>query len=128
MPLKRDQWKQLKQLDRRTVCSHGLRRFDRVPKEVFVRADIFEDELRRIFYGNEWMVVGHVSEIPNPGDFKTVAVGRVPLLITRNLQGDVHVFFNACSHRANQLETATRGNKKTFTCPYHRWALVRMVI
>lgn len=92
-----------------------------IPKEVFTRADIFEEELKRIFYGPEWHPVAHESEIFNPGDFKTFSVGKVPLLINRDTEGKVGVFFNACAHRGNQLETAAAGNKKEFECPYHRW-------
>ena len=92
-----------------------------VPKEIFVRPDVFEEELRRIFYGDEWLLVAHEAEIPNRGDFKTTSVGRVPLLITRDQVGEVHVFYNSCSHRAAEVETARSGNKRRFACPYHRW-------
>ncbi len=96
-------------------------KINHVPKSIFVRPDVFEEELRRIFYGNEWLLIAHESEIPNKGDFKTTAVGKVPLLITRDREGEVHVFYNACSHRATQVETAASGNKFEFECPYHRW-------
>ena len=93
-----------------------------VPKEVFVRPDIFEEELRRIFYGPEWLLVAHESEIPNQGDFKTSRVGQVPLLITRDRENRVNVLYNSCSHRGAQVETAPMGNKFRFACPYHRWS------
>lgn len=96
-------------------------RINELPKEVFVRADIFEEELARIYYGQEWHPVAHEGELPKPGDFKTFAVGRVPLLIARGNDGEVRVFFNACTHRGNQIETASLGNKREFECPYHRW-------
>ena len=63
--------------------------YNEVPKEVFVRADIFDEELRRIFYGAEWHPVAHEGELPNPGDFKTFLIGRVPLLITRAADGEI---------------------------------------
>jgi len=96
-------------------------RTNEIPKEVFTRADIYEEELKRIFYGPEWHPVAHEGEIPNRGDFKTCFVGKVPLIINRAQDGKVRVFFNACAHRGNQLETATAGNKSEFECPYHRW-------
>jgi phenylpropionate dioxygenase-like ring-hydroxylating dioxygenase large terminal subunit len=92
-----------------------------VPKEIFVREDIYREELRRIFRGPEWFPVAHACEIPNPGDFKTCNVGDVPLLVTRDQDGEPHVFYNSCSHRGAQVETATSGNKRMFQCPYHRW-------
>lgn len=96
-------------------------RTNELPKEVFVRADIFEEELRRIFYGPEWHPVAHEGELPKQGDFKTCSVGRIPLLIARGSDDTVRVFFNACAHRGNQVETASLGNKCEFECPYHRW-------
>ena len=93
-----------------------------VPKEVFVREDIFEQELEDIFYGPYWHPVAHEAEIPNPGDFKLFDLGRVPLLIARGDDNVVRVFINACSHRGNQVETSPCGNSKGFECPYHRWS------
>ncbi len=92
-----------------------------IPKEAFTRKDIYDVELRRIFHGEEWHPVCHESEIPEPGDFKTFRLAGVPLLIARGDDGVVRAFFNACSHRGNQLETAPMGNKTEFECPYHRW-------
>jgi len=93
-----------------------------VPKEVFVRPDIFERELEVFFYGPYWHPVAHAAEIPNPGDFKTFDLGRVPLLIARGDDGNIRVFINACSHRGNQVVADPCGNKKGFECPYHRWS------
>ncbi|MGB4767187.1 MAG: aromatic ring-hydroxylating dioxygenase subunit alpha [Rugosibacter sp.] len=96
-------------------------KLNQIPKEVFSDAKLFETELQKIFYGDGWQVVGHVAEVPNIGDFKTFDLGRVPLLITRGKDNVVRVFFNTCTHRGNQLETSTSGNRKEFECPYHRW-------
>ena len=100
---------------------HWPAQTNEVPKEVFTRADIFDAELRKIFYGPEWHPVAHTGELPNPGDFKTYFVGKVPLIINRGPDGEIRVFFNACAHRGNQLETSGAGNKSEFECPYHRW-------
>lgn len=92
-----------------------------VPKELFVREDLFDLEIEKIFKGPEWHIVAHASEMPNPGDFKTFSVGLVPLLIARGQDDEIRVFYNACSHRGNQIETQTHGNRNKFSCPYHRW-------
>jgi anthranilate 1,2-dioxygenase large subunit len=93
-----------------------------VPKEIFVREDIYQEELRRIFRGPEWFPVAHAAELPNKGDFKTCTVGDVPLLVTRDDEGELHVFYNSCSHRGAQVETRSYGNSRLFQCPYHRWS------
>lgn len=92
-----------------------------VPKEVFDREDIYQQELKRIFYGPEWHPVAHAGEIPEPGDFKTIFIGEMPVLVVHGDDGKIRVFQNACSHRGNLLETRTCGNAHEFECPYHRW-------
>ena len=93
-----------------------------IPTEVFTRQDIFERELELFFYGPYWHPVAHEAEVPNPGDFKTIDLGRVPLLISRGEDGKVRVFLNICTHRGTQLATESMGTKKLFECPYHRWS------
>jgi phenylpropionate dioxygenase-like ring-hydroxylating dioxygenase large terminal subunit len=102
----------------------GLRwpeKFSEIPKEAFHREDIYRAELERIFYGPEWHLLAHASEIPEPGDFKTLDLGEAPLLILRGDDGAIRVFANSCPHRGTQLETRARGNVPDITCPYHRW-------
>jgi phenylpropionate dioxygenase-like ring-hydroxylating dioxygenase large terminal subunit len=98
------------------------RKLNQIPKEVFVSPELFEDELKTIYYGNIWHPVAHVAEIPNIGDFKTFALGRTPLLITRGADGKVNVLVNSCTHRGTQVEMCSAGNRQEFECPYHRWA------
>ena len=95
--------------------------FSEIPKEAFHRDDIYRAELERIFYGPEWHLLAHVSEIPEPGDFKTLDLGEAPLLILRGDDGVIRVFNNSCPHRGTQLATRARGNAPDITCPYHRW-------
>ena len=95
--------------------------YNKVPKEAFTRHDIYKAELEQIFYGPEWHPIAHAAEIPNKGDFKTTRLATVPLIVSHGQDGNIRVFFNSCSHRGNQVETALRGNKKEFECPYHRW-------
>jgi glycine betaine catabolism A len=50
------------------------------------------------------------------------ATGR-PLLVSRDGEGQVHVFLNVCRHRGTRLiEGAEVQCGKRFTCPYHAWS------
>ena len=100
---------------------HWPAKLNEIPKDIFDREDIFRLELERIFYGPEWHPVAHTGELPNIGDFKTFHIGERPLLIIHGQDGQVRVFYNACSHRGTLLETSNRGNKTEYECPYHRW-------
>ncbi|WP_338617398.1 aromatic ring-hydroxylating dioxygenase subunit alpha [Pigmentiphaga sp. CHJ604] len=93
-----------------------------IPKEVFIRKDVFRAEMDRIFHGPQWHPLAHRSEVPRPGDFKTTAIGQVPALIVHGDDGQIRVFANSCPHRGTLLKTAPRGKTKAIECPYHRWA------
>ncbi len=95
--------------------------YNEIPKEIFVRQDLYQAEINRFFRGPEWHPIAHESEVPNAGDFKTCNLADVPLLVIRGEDGHVRAFYNACSHRSNQIEVKPSGNRNEFECPYHRW-------
>jgi Phenylpropionate dioxygenase and related ring-hydroxylating dioxygenases, large terminal subunit len=97
---------------------HGIYRSDR---KVFTDPEIFELEMKYIFEKN-WMYLCHESQIKEKGDFFTTYMGRQPVIITRDKQGEIHGFINACTHRGAQLVNTARGNKRSFTCPFHMWS------
>lgn len=97
-------------------------KFSQVPREVFQRQDIFEEEVKRIFWGPEWHPLCHRAEIPNPGDYKTIDLGEnTPILFLHGEDGVVRAFLNICPHRGVKLKMCNRGKTQTFSCPYHRW-------
>ncbi|MFG1386977.1 Rieske 2Fe-2S domain-containing protein, partial [Xanthobacter versatilis] len=63
----------------------------------------------------------HESQIPNPNDYFTTFIGRQPIVITRDRKGELHALVNACSHRGAMLCRHKRGNRATYTCPFHGW-------
>ena len=96
-------------------------RHSALPKDIFHREDIFRAELDLIFQGPAWHLLGHLAEMPNRGDFKTITIGQSPLLILRGEDDRARVFLNSCPHRGTMLQTASRGHVAEVECPYHRW-------
>ncbi|MEP2683932.1 MAG: benzoate 1,2-dioxygenase large subunit [Sulfitobacter sp.] len=92
----------------------------RCRRDIFTDEEMFELEIKHIFEGN-WIYMAHESQIPNPGDYFTLTMGRTPVVITRDKEGELHALVNACSHRGAQLCRFKRRNQKTFTCPFHGW-------
>jgi Rieske 2Fe-2S family protein len=82
---------------------------------------VFELEQQRIFE-QMWFCAARAEDLPNPGSFKTVTVGRESVLLTRSRTGEIRAFFNVCRHRGAQLCTEPSGEvKRAFQCPYHAW-------
>ncbi|MEL0082297.1 MAG: aromatic ring-hydroxylating dioxygenase subunit alpha [Gammaproteobacteria bacterium] len=92
-----------------------------VPASIFSREDIYQLELEKIFYGPIWHPVAHVSEIAEPGSFKTFQIGEIPLIINRDIDGNFHTFLNVCTHRGVMVEPKSSGIRRNFNCPYHGW-------
>lgn len=95
-----------------------------VPREIYVDPAIYQLEMERIFAGPVWILVCHDAEIPDPGDFKTSVVGEIPVIIVRDMQGEVHVLVNTCAHRGAQVMERPCGNlakERLLTCIYHHW-------
>jgi len=94
---------------------------DEVHRRLFTDPAIFEEELHRIF-GRAWVFVGHESEVPNPGDYKTDRIARQPIVMTRHTDGKVHVLYNTCRHRGATVCQAPQGNATSLRCIYHGWS------
>ncbi|HXG36564.1 MAG TPA: aromatic ring-hydroxylating dioxygenase subunit alpha [Dehalococcoidia bacterium] len=93
---------------------------DRVHARLYYDPAIFEDELQKVWY-RQWIFVGHESEVPNPGDFRTGYIALQPIILIRGADNQVRVLLNRCRHRGNTVCQLKRGNAKFFTCAYHGW-------
>jgi len=98
-----------------------LVRPDRASTRLYTDDAIFAAEMEKIF-SHTWVWVAHVSEIPNPGDFKTAKVGLQPVIVTRDRAVQIHVLLNRCRHRAATLCEARAGHVNSLICPYHGWS------
>lgn len=67
------------------------------------------------------IIIGHVSDVADPGQFLTHDETGVPILVTRTQDGALKAFLNVCRHRGARLEDKPCGKARTFSCPYHAW-------
>lgn len=91
-----------------------------VSREIFVSPELYEREQEQVF-ARAWLFIGHESQIPNPGDYFVSRMGEESVILTRDLQGSIHVLLNTCRHRGMKVCRYTDGNTRTFMCPYHGW-------
>jgi len=92
----------------------------RANRRIFTDEEIFELEMKHIFEGN-WIYLAHESQVPNPGDYFTTYMGRQPVVITRDKDGELHLLINACAHRGAMICRKKTDNRTTLTCPFHGW-------
>jgi anthranilate 1,2-dioxygenase large subunit len=104
---------------RRTWPADGL---TRVPYWVFDAQDVRAAEQQRIFEGPAWSYLCLEAELPNPGDFRTTFVGKLPVIVVRDRGGTINAFENRCAHRGSLIALDNRGSARSFTCVYHAWS------
>ncbi len=81
----------------------------------------FAEERDKIFKRKP-TIAAHSSELEGPRAFLTKSFMGLPLLLTRDDDGQVQAFLNVCRHRGARLEREAKGCKRVFTCPYHAWS------
>jgi glycine betaine monooxygenase A len=86
----------------------------------YTSQEIFDLDNDAIFAGH-WLFVTTESELPEPGDFVTVEVGRHAVIIVRDDDEGVRAFRNVCRHRGSRILDEERGSVGNLVCPYHHW-------
>lgn len=86
----------------------------------YASADVFEAECDRIFF-RHWMCIGREEEVARPGDVLVRGFANESFLITRDLEGALHGFYNVCRHRGTRLMLESGPVNKVIRCPYHAW-------
>lgn len=95
---------------------------DPIPASVYYDPARFELERHAVFL-RTWLNVGHMCELPKPGNFivREVEFAKASILIVHGKDGKLRAFHNVCTHRGTQLVAAESGSAANFTCPYHAW-------
>jgi phenylpropionate dioxygenase-like ring-hydroxylating dioxygenase large terminal subunit len=91
-----------------------------IPVENYLDPLRWNREMNQIFRRLP-LLLAFTCEMREPGDYKSIEVTDVPVLIVRGQDGAVRAFVGVCSHRGTILTGEGRGQCEQFTCPYHGW-------
>ncbi|MCP4877372.1 MAG: Rieske (2Fe-2S) protein [Gammaproteobacteria bacterium] len=93
-----------------------------LPAWTYNNDELTELEMEQIFLRN-WVFVGHVSDIPNSGDYLCFGMANERAVIVRDREGQVRAFHNICRHRASRVVAEEKGHcGNSFICPFHGWS------
>ena len=90
-----------------------------MPPWVYTSPEFHAREVERIFM-KVWNFMGHVDQVPDPGDYVALEFVGIPFIICRDEEGELRAFANTCRHRGSPVASG-QGNTKEFICPYHGW-------
>lgn len=91
------------------------------PVSYFLDEAVYEREIANVFRRLP-VPIGPSGLLPRNGMSMAHNVYGLPLLLTRDAKGGIHVFLNTCRHKgAKLLEDDNCQEKKRIICPYHGW-------
>lgn len=85
----------------------------------FISKELFNSEIENL-KKKSWVLVGHLKELKNFNDYKTLEIFNLPVIIY-NIQGNIKAFTNICPHRGSRIKLKDKGCE-VFKCAYHGWA------
>jgi choline monooxygenase len=97
----------------------NLARAATLPASWYTEPAQFELEKHKIFR-RTWQYAAALDQLRFPGNYLAVDVVGVPVVLTRDLSGELRAFYNVCRHRAGVVARGA-GNRKTLQCAYHGW-------
>ena len=97
-----------------------------LPARYYTDPEVFAAEMDTVF-GHSWVMVGHRSQVADPGRLLTAPVGDESVIVA-NDGGTLAGYYNVCQHRGHELVPPRRDGgdevtaTDTITCPYHAWS------
>jgi phenylpropionate dioxygenase-like ring-hydroxylating dioxygenase large terminal subunit len=90
-----------------------------IPLRWYFDPAVYEFELERIFR-RSWHLGAPLHKLDRAGDQVVVRVADAPVVVARDLDGELRAFVNVCRHRGHPVAIEDC-NRKTFQCRYHAW-------
>lgn len=69
-----------------------------LPPAAYTSSELWQLERERIF-NRSWMLVAHVDQLAKTGDYVTVSVAGEPVMVVRDVDGQLHALSPICRHR-----------------------------
>jgi choline monooxygenase len=78
--------------------------------------EIHRLELERIF-SRSWQYAARTAEFEESGSYVATQVGRVPVVVVRDEEGELRGYVNVCRHRGHLVASGS-GRRATLQCPW----------
>lgn len=91
-----------------------------LPAPAYYEVEWLDAERARLF-DRCWTLAAAADELGSPGDYVTAMVGRAPLVVVRDEDGELRAFHNLCRHRGLVLLEGAGNIGRSISCFYHQW-------
>jgi len=108
------------------AAGRPLERARTFPPAAYTDPDHYRFEVEHVLK-RQWLCVGHVSQVPRPGDFFNLDLLGEPMVVVRGKDDVVRVLSRVCPHRGMDVNPTefgrpAKGNARFLLCPYHFWS------
>ena len=87
----------------------------------YTHEEIYQRDVEEVFL-KSWLYAGHLSEIPNVGDWFLFEMVGESVIIIRSENTRVNALLNVCRHRGSKICLDKSGCSKKLVCRYHGWS------
>ncbi|QUR66708.1 aromatic ring-hydroxylating oxygenase subunit alpha [Mycobacterium spongiae] len=91
-----------------------------LPPSAYTSPELWQLERERIF-SRSWMLVAHVDQIAETGDYVAVSIAGERIVVVRGDDGELRAISPICRHRLMPLVEMGAGRIDSLTCEYHLW-------
>ena len=91
------------------------------PIDTYVDQERYDSEVERIFRGHP-LLACLSADLPAPGDYVTISITEVPVVVVRGEDGVVRAFRNVCRHRGTCVAEGRGNTAKSLMCRFHGWS------
>jgi choline monooxygenase len=93
-----------------------------LPGSAYADRDLYRLEAGTLFKDN-WIGLTCGQVVPTPGDVFPVTICGMSLLVVRQKDERIRVFYNLCRHRGARLvDDPCKARAGMLVCPYHAWS------
>ena len=92
-----------------------------LPQGFYTDPEVFSLDLAAIYERN-WIFAGFEAELPEPGCYLSVPIGRSSALIVRDARAVCAASTIPAAIAVRRLCAAGRGQRSWIICPYHQWS------
>ena len=73
-----------------------------------------------LLFKKKWICAGRSDQWSNIGDYRTIRIADVSIVITRTQTRELKALSNVCLHRCSEI-MSDHGQCKAMVCPFHGW-------
>lgn len=91
-----------------------------VPPAAYRSPEWYQREQAEMF-AHVWTCACVTTDVPQPGDYRVVQIGRFPMFVIRGADGTLHAYHNICRHRGTLILKGSGNQHHGIVCRYHAW-------